>query len=392
VNVARALLIRGMERKQRILCARELQTSIKDSVHKLLSDEIAELGLGDFYSVQQAAIYGANGTEFMFKGLKHNVSEVKSTQGIDVAWIEEAQVVSKTSWDVLIPTIRKEGSEIWITFNPALAEDDTYQRFVLHPPPDAIVRKVNWDQNPFFPSVLKMEMDHLKQKDPDAFLNVWEGHCRQALEGAVYARELREMMEEGRITRVPYDPTVAVDTFWDLGWADSTCIWFVQTIGFEYRLIDYVSDSQRSINHYLDELQKRPYVYGRDWLPHDAQAKSLGTGKSIEEIMRAHGRKVNIVPKLTVEDGINAARTVFANCWIDEEKCADGLHALRHYRYEVDTDLGTFSRRPIHDWASHGADGFRYIAVSVRPRPRKPADAYARSWSSGRRSGSAWAA
>ena len=328
VNVARALLIQGLQQPLRILCARELQTSIKDSVHRLLCDEIDQLGMGDFYNIQQAAIFGRNGTEFIFKGLKHNVSEVKSTQGIDRCWVEEAQVVSKTSWDVLIPTIRKEGSEIWITFNPMLEEDETYRRFVVGPPPTAIVRKVNWNDNPFFPDVLRQEMEHLKAKDPDAWLNVWEGHCRQTLDGAVYARELRGAMEEQRITKVPYDPTSAVDTFWDLGFTDNTCIWFVQAIGFEYRIIDYFSDSQRNINYYLDVLQKRGYIYGKDWLPHDAEAKSLGTGKSIQEIMQRHGRRVYIVPKLAVEDGINAARTIFPNCWFDEEKCADGLQAL----------------------------------------------------------------
>ena len=150
VNVARALLIQGLQQPLRILCARELQTSIKDSVHRLLCDEIDQLGMGDFYNIQQAAIFGRNGTEFIFKGLKHSVSEVKSTQGIDRCWVEEAQVVSKTSWDVLIPTVRKEGSEIWITFNPMLEEDETYRRFVVGPPPTAIVRKVNWNENPFF--------------------------------------------------------------------------------------------------------------------------------------------------------------------------------------------------------------------------------------------------
>jgi hypothetical protein len=161
--------------------------------------------------------------------------------------------------------------------------------------------------------------------------------------------------KDERITKVPYTPTNAVDTFWDLGFTDNTCIWLVQAIGFEYRIIDYFSDSQRNINYYLDVLQRRGYIYGRDWLPHDAEAKSLGTGKSVQEIMQAHGRRVYIVPKLSVEDGINAARTIFPNCWFDEEKCADGLHALRHYRYEVDEDLGTFSKKPLHDWASHGA-------------------------------------
>lgn len=377
-GVARALLLQAAERPLRVLCAREFQNSIADSVHKLLADQADALGLGAFFDVQQRTIVGRNGSEFSFAGLHHNVTSIKSFEGVDRCWVEEAQTVSKSSWDILVPTIRKADSEIWLTFNPMLEEDETYQRFVLSPPTGAIVEKVNWSDNPWFPDVLRQEMLDLKARDPDSYLNVWEGHCRQTLDGAVYAREIREAMERGRITGVPYDPTKPVDTFWDLGWADNTAIWFAQAIGFEYRLIDYHSDSQRSINHYLDVLQKRGYVYGKDWLPHDAQSKQIGTGRSIEEIMRAAGRRVMIVPKLSVEDGINAARTVFPNCWFDAEKCADGLQCLRHYRYEIDEDTQTFKRRPLHDWASHGADGFRYLAVSLKGKPNAPADRWRR--------------
>lgn len=386
MNVARALLILAAQQPLRILCARELQVSIRDSVHKLLADEIAAIPeLEGFYEVQNTVLLGRNGSEFMFKGLRHNVTEVKSMQGVDICWVEEAQMVSKTSWDVLIPTIRKDSSEIWLTFNPMLESDETYQRFVVHPPPNAVVRKVNWNDNPFFPSVLRDEMLHLKEKDPDSWLNVWEGHPRQALDGAVYAKELRQAVEDGRITCVPYDPTKPVCTFWDLGWADQTSIWFAQMIGFEYRIIDFHTDSQQSINHYLGVLQSKPYVYDRDFLPHDARAKQLGTGKSIEEILRSAGRKVYIAPQLSIEDGINAVRTIFPNCWFDEEKCADGLQALRHYRYEVDEDLGTFKRRPLHDQHSHAADALRYMAVSVKPKPLLPADRYQRKRAPGSR-------
>lgn len=391
-GVARALLIQGAQRPLRILCAREFQNSITDSVHKLLSDQITALGLSDFYEVQNTVIRGLNGTEFSFRGLRHNITAIKSFESADIAWVEEAQTVSKASWDTLIPTIRKEGSEIWLTMNPMLEEDETYQRFVANSPPGAIVVKINWNDNPFFPETLRAEKDYLKERDPDAYLNVWEGHCRQTLDGAVYAKEIREATEEGRITKVPYDPTKPVDTFWDLGWADHTCIWFAQPVGFEYRIIDYHSDQQKSVNHYLSFLQSKPYVWGKDWLPHDAQAKQLGTGKSIEEIMRAAGRRINIVSKLSVEDGINAARTVFPNCWFDAEKCADGLQALRHYRYEVDEDTGTFKKKPLHDWASHGADAFRYLAVSLKPKPSVPADRYARRWKPSRARGSAMSA
>jgi phage terminase large subunit len=365
-GVARALLIQGYEKPLRILCARELQNSITDSVHKLLSDQIEEMGLGEFYEIQNTSIRGQNGTEFAFRGLRHNVTAIKSFESVDIAWVEEAQTVSKSSWETLDPTIRKDGAEIWITFNPELDTDETYKRFVTNPPPGAVVQRVNWSDNPFFPHNLREKMEHLRVTDPDSWLTVYEGHCRQTLDGAIYAREIRRATEEGRLTRVPYDATKPVHTFWDLGWADNTSIWFAQAVGFEYHVIDYLEGSQQPLTHYLQELQKRGYVYGTDWLPHDGQSKQLGTGRSIEEMMRAAGRTVRIVPKLSVADGINAARTVFAQCWFDSERCADGLQCLRRYRYDVDQDTGQFSKVPLHDQASHGADAFRYLALGLK--------------------------
>jgi phage terminase large subunit len=367
-SVARALLIQGAERPLRILCARELQGSILDSVHKLLSDQVGALGLAGFYEVQKTSITGANGTEFIFAGLRNNIASIRSKEGIDRVWVEEANLVSKASWDTLIPTIRQEGSEIWITFNPELDTDVTWQRFVQHPPSSAVVRKIGWQDNPWFPQVLMDEKADLEQRDPDSALVVWEGFTRQVLDGAIYAAEIRAATRDNRITRVPYDASKPVQTFWDLGWADSTSIFFGQVIGFETRVIDYYSNEQQPLEHYQQVLQNRGYVLGTCWLPHDARAKQLGTGRSIEEMLRASGRTVRIVPQLSVEDGINAARTQFANCWFDAERCTDGLNALRRYRYEVDVQSGQRSRKPLHDDSSHGADAFRYLAVALKEK------------------------
>jgi phage terminase large subunit len=365
---ARALLILGAQKPLRVLCAREIQRSIADSVHKLLGDQIAALGFEDVYEVQQAAILGRNGTEFIFAGLKHNVASIKSYEGCDIVWVEEAQSVSKKSWDVLIPTIRKEGSEIWVSFNPDLETDATYQRFVVNPPPGAVAVKINYRDNPWFPEELRKEAEFERAKDPDAYNHIWEGCCISVLKGAIYANELRAVDQEGRITRVPYDRTRPVDCFWDLGYGDLTAIWFVQSFPFEYRLIDYLEGSQRPIAWYLGEMQSRGYVYGRDYLPWDLglHAKQMGSGKSIEELMRLAGRKVEILPKLAVADGINAARTIFPQCWFDQERCADGIQALRHYRYGENKALDHPTREPLHDWASHAADAFRYFAVGIQ--------------------------
>lgn len=365
-GIARALLLQGTTKPLRVLCAREMQTSITQSVHKLLKDQIAAMGLSGFYEVQNYVIKGMNGTEFTFHGLKHNIANIKSIEGVDVCWIEEAQTVSKSSWDTLIPTIRKAGSEIWISFNPSLEADETYQRFVVSPPTGAIVQKINWADNPWFPDVLRQEMEDLKIKDYDAYLNVWEGHCKQTLDGAIYADEVRAATTAGRFTKVPYDPSKPVHTYWDLGRADKTAIWFVQMVGFEFRVIDYYENQGKALGHYLKELQGRPYVYGDCWLPHDANNELLASEQTIAQQCRAFGFKVRVTPKTSVVNGINAARTVFATCWFDSEKCADGLQALRNYRYEVDPETQQYSTNPLHDWASHGADAFRYFAVSLK--------------------------
>jgi phage terminase large subunit len=366
-GIARALLILAAQKKLRILCAREFQVSIKDSVHKLLADQIEAMGLSEMYEVQKATIIcHLTGSEFIFSGLRHNVDSLKSKEAVDIVWVEEAHNVSGYSWERLIPTIRKDGSEIWISFNPELETDETYKRFVASPPENAAVVQMSWRDNPWFPDVLADEREDLKRRDPDAYLNIWEGHCRQALDGAVYARELRDAQEGGRITRVGYDMSKPVSVICDLGWADHTSLWFAQKVGLEYRVIRSHQDMQRPWPHYLAIMQSFGYVIDAIWLPHDARAKQLGTGKSIEEITRASGMPVRIVPNLKVEDGISALRSMFPNIWWDEKNCEEGLNALRRYRYEVDPVTKQFSPRPLHDDASHFADAARYMAIAFR--------------------------
>ena len=373
---ARALLIQAAEKPLRILCARELQKSIKDSVHKLLADQVAELQLEHVFEVQQAAIKGrpgtsAAGSEFFFEGLRHNTMSIKSYEGVDRVWVEEAHLVSKSSWEILIPTIRKENSEIWVSFNPELREDDTYQRFVVNPPPGSVVKKVSYADNPFFPEVLERERLLLKDRDPDAYMTVWEGHCREILEGAIFADELRAAKQDGRIGKVSWDPSLPVDTYWDLGFADATSIWFVQPIAHEFRIIDFFQDQLKSIQHYVKELQLRRYTYRTAYLPHDADHQTLAAGgRSVAQQVRAAGvgeRVITIDRIPTKELGIAAARAVFPLCWFDESRCADGLQALRHYRYEVDPDTRAWSSKPCHDWSSHAADAFMQLGCSIRP-------------------------
>lgn len=370
-SFVRALLLKAWQQKTRILCAREIQNSIKESVHQLIKDQIQALEMEDFFTVTATSIVGANGSEFIFEGLRHNVDNIRSKEGIDVAAVFEAKNVSKSSWEVLIPTIRKDGSEIWVEFNPELDTDETYKRFVLNPPTNAIVRKINWSDNPWFPQILKQELEDLKARDEDAYLNVWEGFCRTTLEGAVYANELREATTDGRITRVPYDQRSPVNTFWDLGFSDCTSIWFAQKVGFEYQIIDFHQDRLKKLPYYFKVLQDKPYVYGTDYLPHDAEHGSVAAD-SIAKQMKDAGRKVVTLERIkNIQLGINAVRTIFNRLVFDEAKCVDGLQALRHYTYDID-EHGQWSKLPLHNENSHAADALRTLGESIGLPNRKP--------------------
>jgi phage terminase large subunit len=371
-GIARALLILGAQRKLRIACGREIQKSISESVHQLLREQIEALGLGRKYRIFETYIEGTNGTLITFHGLKTNVVSLKSIEGIDIFWAEEAQTISRTSWNILIPTIRKQGSEIWISFNPELDTDETYQRFVVHPPTGAIVTKITYRDNPWFSDVLEQERLDTLARSLDDHDHVWEGQTRRVLEGAIFANELRAAYTDNRVMRVPYDMAHPVQTVWDLGRADMTAIWFVQMVGLEFRIIDYYQNRGHALPHYIKALKDRPYSYGAFWLPHDAQNEQLVAERTIEQQVRAAfpGQPVNIVPKTSVVARIDAARTIFNRCVFDADKTAEGLNVLARWKYKVNPDTKQWSKDPEHDDNSHGGDAFTYMAVAVTV-PRK---------------------
>ena len=218
-SVAAALLLLGQSSQCRILCAREVQKSIKQSVHQLLSDTIQRLGLGSFYEVLESEIRGLNGTTISFAGLANNtVESIKSFEGVTHVWCEEAQTVSKRSWDILTPTIRKPGSEIWVTFNPFLRTDNTYIRFVTKSPDNAWVIKVNYDSNPWFPPELEEERLHCKENDPDNYNNIWEGDCLAASDQQLISGDLvykAQLQSELHDTQMPLIISVDVARFGD---------------------------------------------------------------------------------------------------------------------------------------------------------------------------------
>lgn len=396
-SFARMLLIKGAERPLRILCARETQRSIADSVHHLLETQITALGLSSHYRVLKSTIIGVNGTVFIFAGLRNNIDNIKSLEDVDIVWVEEAHKVSKESWDKLIPTIRKAGSEIWVSFNPDFASDNTYVRFVLKRPPKARVVALTWRDNPWFPAELEAERRYCQETDPDAYENIWEGDPKSAVSGAVYLSEIRQAEKSGRITDVPYDATQPVHTFWDLGFGDRVSIWFAQIVGVQWRILDYYANTHKAIDFYLQVLQGKGYTYGYCVLPWDGDTPELGTGVSIASKMRLKGFKAVSVKQGLVHVGIDAVRTIFPQLWFDVEKCTFppegflkgipveeqgqwteywGLSGLRRYQWGEPSASGQERREPLHDLASHPADALRVLAQWLknpvkdnRPKP-----------------------
>lgn len=364
-SFARALIVQGAEKPLRILCAREVQKSIKQSVHTLLVDQIQAMSLGSFYEVTESEIRGKNGSLFSFAGLaQHTVESIKSFEGIDRVWVEEGQTVSKRSWDILIPTIRKPGSEIWISFNPDLDTDDTYQRFVINPPPNCVTVKINYSDNKWFPQELEQERIHCQQTRPSDYGNIWEGMCRAAVEGAIYAKEVEEAQEKGRVCNVPYDPMLKVHAVFDLGWNDSMSIALCQKVRSEMRIIEYIEDDHKTLDYYSALLRNKNMNWGDLYLPHDGDTKDFKTGKSSREILQNLGWSVRIVPNIGIEQGIKAARMMFPTVYFDKNNTARLLDCLKRYRRTINVATNE-PGAPLHDEYSHGADCFRYIAVAA---------------------------
>ncbi len=380
-SIAQALLllgtgsIPGWPDPLRILCGRETMDSIRESVHQLLTDQIVRLGLEQFYTPLQSEIRGKNGTEFVFCGLrKQTVSSIKSYEAIDIFWGEEASTVSRRSLTILLPTIRKPGSEIWWSLNPDLETDPVYTDFVIDPPTGAITVKTSFHDNNWLSEESKQKIATLRERDPDTFHHVYEGATRSTVEGAIYKQEIAASENAGRIREVPYDPMMPVDLFFDLGFADRVSIWAAQRTPFEIRIVRYFEDDHQAIDYYIQEAQKWGYVLGTFFLPWDGGTRNLGTGKSIEEIIRAKGFKVRVNRQLSVADGINAVRTLFPQFYFDKLLCADGLQYLRRYQWGPATALGVPRSTPLHDDASHPADALRTLAVGIRePERPKPA-------------------
>jgi phage terminase large subunit len=363
---ARALLVLGAKSKLRIICSREVQKSIKDSVHKLLEDQIGALGLTSFYDIFTTEIRGKNGTEFLFAGLSdQTIDSIKSFEGADVCWVEEAQTVSERSWKILTPTIRKPGSEIWVTFNPDLDDDPTYDRFVTHQPDDCVSVEMNYMDNPWFNETLEKERAGDERRySKDEYENVWLGKCKAAVTGAIFANEIRDAIEAGRVCNVPYDPKLKVHVVLDLGWNDKMAVILAQRHLSEVRIPEYLEYDHVTLDWLSAELRNRHYNWGRMFLPHDGAHGDYKTGQSAMQIMRNLRWDVAQTPNQPVETGIKQARMLFPRVYFDKTKAALLVSRLKRYKRNVPTTTDEPSA-PVHDINSHGADDFRYLSLVV---------------------------
>lgn len=387
-TIAQMLLLKGKASKRRVLCTRELQKSIKQSVHRLLKDTIYRMGLQDFYDVKEGGIYGINGTEFIFMGIRSNPEEVKSTEGLTDAWIEEAENLTEDSWDILDPTVRTEGSEIYISYNTRFKFDHIHQTFGTdNPPPDSVVIKATYKDNPWFPEVLRLQMESMKARDYEKYLHIWEGDLKQLAEGAIYGKQITEAKRDNRILDFPIVNN-EVFTFWDLGKNNQTAIWFMQKVGSEYRFIDYYEARLEEIPHYCKVLKgqaltntddvcpitdianrrRSKYNYGTHYMPHDIATNVLGMQVSRRKQFENGGvspiEKVTVIKNLS--EGIEQTRDIFPQCYFHKTFCERGLDTLANYRYKYSEDNDTYQPNPNHDWSSNGADAFRQFAQGFR--------------------------
>lgn len=357
-------------KRGQILCAREFMNSLSESsLEEIKSAILSVPWLADFYEISERTIKSRDGNiQYTFSGLRRSLDSIKSKARILLCWVDEAEALSGRAYDVLIPTVREVDSEIWITWNPESKYSATHERYRANPPKDSKGVMLNYTDNPWFPDVLEQTRIEDKEKRPDMYEHIWEGGYLIYSEGAYYAAEMRRARDEDRITNVGYDRGKGVVTAWDLGVGDSTAIWFAQFIGTEVHLIDYYEASGVGLEHYAKVLQDKGYVYEQHVFPHDVRVRELGSGKSRIETLEGLGiRDIEIAPSLLIDDGIQSVRAMLDKCWFDAEKCEKGIDAITNYSRDWDDNGKTWRMRPSHNWASHGSDSFRYLAIGYQP-------------------------
>ncbi len=370
---------------QRGVCIREMQNSLEESCKQLIEDCIARRGLELYFKITDKYIAClASGGRIIFKGMnQYNATNIKSLEGFDWAWVEEAQDFSQESIDQLVPTLRKEGSELWWSWNPRHETDPVDVMFRQDPPSNAIVIEIGWQDNPWLPDELRNEKDELYRKDEEKADWVWGGGYQVISEGAIYGQQMLDAKKQDRITFVPYNPSSPVFTGWDLGRDDETAIWFAQQFGEGLHAIDFYKNALETLPHYAEVIRSKPYNYGGHMLPHDGNSKTILAKHSAKEQLEELGlNNVKVIPRAAnmeaVLGDIEFGRKMISVTKFDQDKCSQGIRALQQYRREYDTRLKTFKQRPLHDHNSHPADAWRTLAVAwngdllVKPKKAAP--------------------
>jgi len=357
-----------------ILCGRQFMNSLADSSMEEIKAAIrSEPWLAEHFDIGEKYIRTRDGrVSYSFAGLDRNIASVKSTARILLAWIDEAEPVVEAAWQVLIPTIREEGSELWVTWNPELEGSDTDKRFRGSQPDDVKIVEINWRDNPWFPEVLERERQVDKLKRPDSYGHIWDGEYVSVVEGAYYAQHLTAAKDEGRISRVAFDPLMLVRLFFDIGGtgarADACSIWPAQFIGREVRTRDYYEAVGQPLAVHIAWMRSKGFTPDRCqiWLPHDGATHDKVYDVSYESALRQAGYTVTVIPnqgKGAAKARIEASRRLFPNVWFDDESTKGGRAALGWYHEQKD-EKRRIGLGPKHDWSSHGSDAFGLLAVA----------------------------
>jgi len=369
--IERAMLIPG----HRGVCIREIQNTLKESSKRLIEDKLQKMGLGerDGFKVWSDNIQTPGDGIITFQGMQDsNAESIKSLEGFNTAWTEEAQTMSARSLQLLRPTIRAEGSELWFSWNARRKNDPVDLLFRGGAPPTgAVCVLANWRDNPYFTSVLEQERLDCMRNEPDQYGHIWEGEYATLLVGAYYAGSLTAARAERRVGRVSADPLLPIQLFVDIGGtgarSDAFTIWAAQHVGREIRVLNYYEAVGQPMATHVQWLREQGYTpnKARIYLPHDGVQHDKVYSVSYESALQDAGYDVTVIKNQgpgAAAARIAAARRMFPSCWFNEETCQGGLDALGWYHEKRD-EARQIGLGPEHDWASHGADSFGLLCV-----------------------------
>lgn len=310
-----------------------------------------------------------NGSIFRIIGTD-NIDSIVGTNPVGCVF-SEYSLQDPSAWDFIRPILAENGGWAIFNYTPRGANHGKQLYLMAESDEKWFCQKLTVDDTKAISQeVLDQERKEICEKTGNDALFMQEYYCSfdAPVEGAYYGSQLMKAETDGRITNVPYEPTIPVDTFWDLGIDDSMTIWFLQQVGREKRLIDYFEVTGEGLSYCIKELLRKPYVYGQHFAPHDIEVRELTSGKSRRETAQSLGVNFVVVPKISIEDGIDAVRNLLNSCWFDKTNCERGIDALRSYHKEWDEKNKVYRNHPQHDWASHGSDAFRYLAVGIREK------------------------